>query len=165
MQYQWSNQVVAIFTAAGEDRHFKLWLLPRPEGGNSANYLKPSMFFAIPSSCENQEEAARFISFFVNDPEANEILFAERGVPTPSTVREHLTPMLDPVGVETFDFLVRVAADYSPIFPPNPVGYNDLRNNIYKPQIADPILYGQMSPEEGVALFRELANDLLSQSQ
>jgi multiple sugar transport system substrate-binding protein len=164
MQYQWSNQVVAIFSAAGEDRHFRLWHLPRPEGGNSANYLKPSMFFSIPTQCENPEEAAAFINYFTNSLEANEVLFAERGVPISSVVREHLLPLLDAVGLETFDFLDRVEVDSSPIFPPNPVGYNDIRNNVWFPLFHDPVLYGQLSVEEGVAIFRAEAEAILAQN-
>ncbi len=162
MQYQWSNQVVAIFTAAGEDRHFKLWPLPRIEGANSANYLKPSMYFSIPTACPQPEAAAKFINFFVNDLEANDILFAERGVPISSTVREYLTPKLDAVGAETFDFLERIQSDVTPIFPPNPAGYNDIRNNIYVPLFHDPVLYGQLPVEEGVALFRSETEAVLS---
>lgn len=164
MQYQWSNQVVAIFSAAGEDRNFKLWLLPRPEGGNSANYLKPSMFFSIPASCQNPDEAAKFINFFTNDLEANEILFAERGVPISSEVRDHLRPMLDTVGAETFDFLERVQEDSSPIFPPNPPGYNDIRNNVYIPLFRDPVLYGQIPVEEGIAILRSEGEVILARN-
>jgi multiple sugar transport system substrate-binding protein len=162
MQYQWSNQVIAIFTAAGEGRHFRLWPMPRPEGAASANFLKPSMFFSIPTACEMPEEAAKFINFFTNDLPANEVLFAERGVPISSTVREHLKPMLDVVGNETFDFLERVAPDASPIFPPNPPGYNDLRNNVWNPLFHDPVLYGQISVEEGMQIFRSEGQVVLS---
>jgi len=164
MQYQWSNQVVAITSAAGEGRNFRLWHMPRPEGGRPANYLKPSMFFSIPTNCEHGEIAADFINFFTNDLEANEVLFAERGVPISSEVREHLRPMLDAIGQETFDFLERVSADSSPIFPPNPPGYNDIRNNVWLPLFHDPVLYGQISVEEGVALFRAEAEAILSQN-
>lgn len=164
MQYQWSNQVVAIFSAAGEGRHFKLWLLPRPEGGKSANYLKPSMFFAIPASCENPEEAAKFINYFTNSLEANDILFAERGVPISSAVRDYLKPKLDAVGAETFDFLERVQVDSSPIFPPNPPGYNDIRNNVYIPLFRDPVLYGQIPVEEGIAILRSEGEAILAKN-
>lgn len=163
MQYQWSNQVVAIFSAAGEDRRFKLWPMPRPvDAVGSANYLKPSMFFSITSDCETPELAADFISFFTNSEEANDVLAAERGVPVSSAIREHMMPNLDPVGVETFDFLERVATDVSPIFPPNPPGYNDIRNNVWLPLFHDPVLYGQISVEEGLAIFRSEAQAILS---
>lgn len=165
MQYQWSNQVVAIFTTAGEDRNFKLWHLPRPEGGQSENYLKPSMFFSITTGCPQPEEAAKFINFFTNDLEANEILFAERGVPISSVVREHLLPMLDVAGAETFDFLSRVELDNSPIYPADPPGFSDLLNNVYTPLVVEPIIYGQITPEEGAAILRSEGNLILAQNK
>ncbi|MBZ0282241.1 MAG: extracellular solute-binding protein [Anaerolineae bacterium] len=165
MQYQWSNQVVAIFSAGGEDRNFKLWHLPRPEGGQAQNYLKPSMFFSITEGCANPEEAAKFINYFTNDLAANEVLFAERGVPISTVVREHLTPMLDPVGLETFDFIARVEADSSPIFPPDPPGFSDFYNNVYTPLFVDPVLYKQISVEEGVALLRQEGEAILAQNE
>lgn len=165
MQYQWSNQVVAIFSAAGEDRNFKLWHLPRPEGGQAENYLKPSMFFSITSGCPNPEEAAKFINYFTNDLAANEILFAERGVPISNVVREHLVPLLDPVGQETFDFIARVEADSSPIFPADPPGFSDFYNNVYTPLFVDPVLYKQITVEEGVAILRQEGEAILAQNE
>ncbi len=163
MQYQWSNQVVAIFNAAGEDRHLRLWTMPRPANAvGSANYLKPSMFFSITAECDMPEVAADFINFFTNDLAANEILAAERGVPISAAVREHLLQSIDAVGAETFSFLELVAQDASPIFPPNPPGYNDLRNNVWLPLFHDPVLYGQIPVEEGVAIFRSEALAILS---
>ncbi|NLX08154.1 MAG: extracellular solute-binding protein [Chloroflexi bacterium] len=165
IQYQWSNQVLAVANAAGPERHFKLWHLPRPEGGQSSNYVKPSMFFSIPASAEHPEEAAMFIDFFTNSLEANEILAAERGVPVSAPVRDHLLPNLDPVMAETFDFLVRVEADSSPVPPPDPPGYADLRLNVYGPQFVDVVRFGEMSPEDAVAFFREEANRILAQNK
>lgn len=163
MQYQWSNQVVAVFAAAGEDRNFTLWPMPRPANAvGSANYLKPAMFFSISAECDMPEVAADFINFFTNDTAANEILAAERGVPLSSVVREHLLESIDAVGAETFAFLERVAQDASPIFPPNPPGYNDLRNNVWIPLFHDPVLYGQISAEEGAAIFRSEGQVVLS---
>ncbi|MBK8027492.1 MAG: extracellular solute-binding protein [Chloroflexi bacterium] len=163
MQYQWSNQVVAIFAAAGEDRNFKLWPMPRPANATgAANYLKPSMFFSITASCDMPEVAADFINFFTNDEAANEILAAERGVPISSAIRAAMQPSLDAVGAETFSFLEMVAQDVSPIFPPNPPGYNDLRNNVWTPLFHDPVLYGQIPLEEGLAIFRSEGEAILS---
>ncbi len=165
MQYQWSNQVLAVSNAAGEGRHFKLWLLPRPEGGQSSNYLKPSMFFSIPATSKHPAEAAKFIDFFTNSLEANDILAAERGVPISAAVRDYLQPKLSPMMQETFDFLVRVAADSSPVPPPDPKGWADIRSNVYGPQFVDPIRYGELSVEDGVAFLREEANRILAQNK
>ncbi len=165
MRYQWSNQVVAIYNAAGEGRDLRLWPLPRPEGGQSENYLKPSMFFSMTSTCEHPEEAAKFINFFVNDFEANDILLAERGVPISSAVQEHLLPSLDDVGVQTFDFIAAVTEDASPIPPPDPQGWSDISSNVYDALFIQPVFYGQISVEEGVATFRTEAEAILAQNQ
>ncbi|MBC7810050.1 MAG: extracellular solute-binding protein [Burkholderiales bacterium] len=164
MQYQWSNQLVAVWVASGEDRNLKLWHLPRSEGGAAENYLKPSQFFSITTSCPHPEEAANFINFFTNDLEANEILLAERGVPISTEVREHLLPLIDAPNVETFDFLSRVEADSSPIFPPDPQGFSDILNNVYTPLFVDPVLYGMIPVEEGVATLRTEAEAILAQN-
>jgi multiple sugar transport system substrate-binding protein len=161
MQYQWSNQVVAVYSGAGPERNFRLWPLPRPEGGQPSNYLKPSQFFSITSQCENPDLAADFINFFINDLEANEILFAERGVPISSAVREHLLPMLDTAGAETFDFIERITADSSPIPQPDPPNWSNFATNVYAALIANPLLYGQLSPEDAVTMLRSEANAVL----
>ena len=83
-------------------------------------------------------------------------------MPVSWEIRAHLMPMLDTVGAETFDFLERVAADGSTIFPPNPPGYNEIRNNIWLPLFHDPVLYGQIPVEEGIAIFRSETEAVLA---
>ncbi len=161
IRYQWSNQLSAVWNAAGPDRHFRLWHLPRPEGGQSENYLKPSMFFSITAQCPTPDLAADFINYFTNSLEANDVLLAERGVPISTVVREHLLPSLDPAQTEAFDFLARVEQDFSPIFPPDPPGFSDFLNNVYTPLFMEPILYGQITPEEGVVILRTEGNAVL----
>lgn len=165
MRYQWSNQVVAIFKAAGADRHLILWPLPRPEGKQPENYIKPSMFFSIPAQCKTPDEAAKFIDFFTNSKEANDILGGERGVPVASTIRDYLAPKLDPVGKSTFEFLGQVEKDSSPIFPPDPQGFTDILNNVYNPEFVQPVLYGQVSVEDGVATLRKGAEEILAKNK
>jgi multiple sugar transport system substrate-binding protein len=139
--------------------------LPRQEGGHTAQYIKPSMFWSITRDAKHPEEAAMFIDFFTNSVAANEILLAERGVPVSSVVKESLKPFLEPAAIESFDFLSIVEADSIPVPPPDPVGWADVRNNVYYPEFVDPVLYGLITPEEGAATFRELANEVLAASQ
>jgi multiple sugar transport system substrate-binding protein len=164
MGYWWSNQVVAISNAAGPDRHFRLWPLPRPEGGQPENYVKPSMFFAIPATADHPLEAAQFINFFINSPEANDILGPERGVPVSTVIRDYLAPSLDAINAETFSFLELVETDASPVPPPDPTGWADIRDNVYTPLFVDPVLYGEISPEEGVQILRDEAEIILSEN-
>jgi len=161
IRYQWSNQMAAVINSAtaagveaGVERHFVLHPLPRVVGGRAANYLKPSMFFSITEGCETVDEAAMFIDFFTNDLEANEILLAERGVPIVPAVLEHLSGVVTEVEASVFEFVAAVTEDASPLLPPSPAGYTDLINNVFTPT-ANQVLYGEISPEEGVEIFRE----------
>ncbi len=163
MNYVWSNQIVAIQSAAGEDRNFVPYELPRPEGGQSANYVKPSQFWSITTQSEHPREAAMFIDFFTNNAEANKILLAERGVPISSEVREALKPLLGKAQLAMFDYLDYVVTDSSPIPPADPVGHADIRNNVFYPQVIDPVAFGELTPEEGVKVLREEANAILQQ--
>jgi multiple sugar transport system substrate-binding protein len=163
MEYGWSNMIVAIWTAAGEDRNFVEHTVPRVVDGLPRNYIKPSMFFSIAKDSEYPEEAAKFIDFFTNSIEANQILFAERGVPISSVVREALAPELGPAQKEMFDFLGVVEGYNSPIRPPDPPGHGDINANVYLAQVVEPILYGQLSPEEGVKILRQEAELILAQ--
>ena len=166
MSMFWSNQIVAVWTAGGGDeRNIKLWEVPRPVGGVSENYIKPSMFFSITSQAQHPDEAAMFIDFFTNSVEANEVLAAERGVPVSSAVREAMLPNLTTAQAEMFDFLSRVEADNSPIPPPDPPGHGDIVNNVYDPLFVDQVRYHQMSVEDGVALLRTEASAILAQNE
>ncbi len=162
MRYQWSNQVVALTTAAGEGRHFVLYPMPRVPDGQSANYLKPSMFFSVTQQCQHPAEAAMFIDYFTNNLEANDVLFAERGVPVSSPVRTYLADKVDPVTAEIFQYIADLSSTASPVPPPDPVGYSDIVNNVLAPEFTDPVLFGMVSAQEGYDTFVTDANAILS---
>lgn len=164
MENIWSNQIVAVWTAAGPDRSFVMNHLPRPaDGCCSSNYVKPSQFLSVTAHSEHPEEAAMFIDFFTNSIEANEILMAERGVPVSSVVADALKPLISPAQREMFDYMARVQGDSMPVPPPDPSKAAELRDNIYFPEFVDPVLYGLITAEEGAATLREMATDLLAQ--
>lgn len=168
MQYQWSNQVVAVWKASGADRKLTLVPLPRLKGGKSANYVKPSMFFSVTSQCgspELEKEAAKFINYFTNTTEANDVLFAERGVPISTKILEYLRPKLDPATAETFRYLAAVQKDVSPIPPADPAGWPDIRTNVYVPLFVEPVLFKQSSPEDGAKTLRAEVNKILAKNK
>lgn len=162
MTYVWSNQIVALTSAAGEGRNFILLPMPRPAGGASANYLKPSMFFSITSQARHPKEAAMFIDFFTNNVDANKVLMAERGVPVSSEVRAALEPLLDASQKMMFDYIASIESSVSPIPPPDAPGHADLINNVYWPLVIDPFMFGQQSAEDAVRILREEANIVLA---
>lgn len=165
MRYQWSNQVVALYTAAGEDRNLVLYPLPRLVDGVTPNYLKPSMFFSITDGCETIDEAAMFIDYFTNSIEANDVLLAERGVPISTVILDHLAEMADPVNKQVFDFIAAIGEIAQPVPPPDPAGYTEINENVILPQLTDPVLFGMISAEEGWETFVREANIILEQNQ
>jgi multiple sugar transport system substrate-binding protein len=162
MEYMWSNQLVAVWTAAGDARHFKLNTLPRPTGGKSENYLKPSQFISITANSKHPKEAAMFIDFMTNDVEANKILLGERGVPISPRIQQAITPLLTPAQVETQNYLSLIEKDSSPLPPPDPSTQQKLQDNVYLPQLLDPVLLKQTSAEGAMAQFRKDATQLLA---
>jgi multiple sugar transport system substrate-binding protein len=163
MQYLWSNQLVAAWTAAGENRHFKLNMLPRPKDGKQAeNYPKPSQFISITKDSKHPKEAAMFIDFITNNIDANKILLGERGVPISPKVADAIKPLLTPAQVETQDYLGIVAQQASPLPPPDPVANQKINDNLFLPQLVDPVLLKQTAPEAAMAQFRKDATALLT---
>jgi multiple sugar transport system substrate-binding protein len=161
----WSNQIVAVQKAIGADKPLKMAPLPRPSGGKSSNYIKPSQFFSITRDSGAKEEAAKFIDFFTNSIEANEILFAERGVPIATKVRESMEGKLGAAQKEMFGYVSRVAKIAEPIRPADPKGHSDIVKNIYNPQVIDAVMFEKISPEEGAALLRKEANAILAKNK
>jgi multiple sugar transport system substrate-binding protein len=150
MTYVWSNQLVALSAAAGEGRNFLLVPMPRPEGGASTNYLKPSMFFSITSQAKNPDAAAMFIDFFTNDIEANKILMAERGGMV-SSGAEALQPSLMCAAADSTiaDIESSVARSCRPMWPAMP-----MMNNVYWPLVMTLLLW-PAEPEDTVRILRE----------
>lgn len=158
-----SNQLVALWGAAGEDRHFKILPIPRIAGMKQGTAIRPSQFLALTATSNHQDEAAQFLNFFTNSVEANKVLNAERGVPINSSVLEALSADAEPAQQAIYDYLARLAMDSAPYSViPDPVGVEEIRTNIYYPEFSDPIRYGMLAPEEGAALLREKANEILA---
>ncbi len=161
--FLWSNQVVAVWTAAGIDtRHFELRALPRIGArAGSSNYMKPAQFFSVARNAGSPRDAARLVDWFTNSVDANRLLMAERGVPIAAKVREALKPLLAAPQQRVFEFLDRIQGDVAPIPPPDPVGNTDLIDNVFIPRVVDPVMYGTISPSEGMKLLRQEAARIL----
>ncbi len=162
MAYTNSNQIIAMWNAAGADRNFATFPIPRYD--KPANYYKPSMFFSVTANSKHPKEAAMFIDFFNNDLQANEILMAERGVPIAAHIRDGLKPKLEKPQAEMFDFIARLEGNTTPIPAPDPAGHPDVVNNVWLPQVVDPIMYGQEKPEQAMATLMTEANAILAKN-
>lgn len=129
-----------------------------------AMWNKPGYFLCISETSKVKDEAAAFISWFLNSEEANDIMMAERGVPSPANVREFLinSGKMDQKQNEMFEYADTVL-DFSSEAPaPDPIGIAEVgesfKNSAYK------AFYGQISTEEAAANFRKEADEILARN-
>jgi multiple sugar transport system substrate-binding protein len=158
---RWSNQVVALSKAA--NRPLKLTVLPGPNTEKGL-FLKPAMFFSVAKNSKHAEEAAKFINFFVNTLEVEEIQKGERGVPINSDIREAISQQLDEVQKNMFEYIDLAAANSSPIDTNYPTGSAEVLN-LLGTDIEDRILFAELSPEEGAKKFREQTGEILARKR
>jgi multiple sugar transport system substrate-binding protein len=158
--YYWSNQHIGHINAA--KRPLEYYIFPSVNGNKApyGTYLKPSQFISILVSSKNQDLAAKFVNFFVNDPEANRILLAERGIPVSSHVREDLAPRVDPAMKYLFDYITRVTPFTSPIDPPDPASAGEVRD-VMRPVLLQ-CLTGTLGSDAAVTQMIQSANAVLS---
>ncbi|WP_438446113.1 ABC transporter substrate-binding protein [Gorillibacterium sp. sgz5001074] len=154
-----SNQVVALGNMAG--RSIKLLNLPTYSGAKEGNFVKPSQFLAASAYSKHPEEAVKFISFFINSPEANDILNGERGVPIPAKISDRLMQKADVQAKEQYTHMAYVAKHSSPIDPPAPKQAG-IVSNLLQLKLND-LISGALSPEEAARSFRQEAEKLFDQ--
>lgn len=119
VEFMWSNQFVAFQKAA--NRPLKIALIPSiKDSKQKGTFFMASMYFSIPASAKNPDDAVAFLNYFLNDVSANDVLNGERGVPVPAKIRAHLSENADPVNKQIFDYISHVAGNCSPIDPPDP---------------------------------------------
>jgi multiple sugar transport system substrate-binding protein len=156
-----SNQFVAMTRAAG--RSLKLAFIPRRPGTPSVTKITSSQMLSIysKSSLARQDEIAKFISFFVNDIDANLILNGERGIPAPAHIRDAVANNMDAAMQELYDFVDRVAAsgDYDPPLPPEGNEIGEQYGVLY-----DQVIAGEISPEQMAADLRRFADEVFARS-
>jgi multiple sugar transport system substrate-binding protein len=100
----WSNQL----NAYQKNMKDEIKLVLPPSGGSGAAqglWLQPSQFMSVNAKTKYPKEAATFISFMVNDPEATMILGSERGVPGSSKVREALKAQATEIDKKVYEYI------------------------------------------------------------
>jgi multiple sugar transport system substrate-binding protein len=158
--YYWSNQHVGHLNAA--KRPLEFYIFPTVNGNKApyGTYLKPSQFISILTASKNQDLAAKFVNFVLNDPEANRILMAERGIPVPSHIRDDLSPRVDANMKYLFDYITKVSPYTSPIDPPDPAAAGEVRD-VMRPLLLQ-CLTGRISSADAVVQMVQAANAVLS---
>lgn len=161
MVLQFSNMLAAYNSAAGKELGIVTWPVGSDDTQKSM-YLKPSLFFSVTSSSENQEICARVLDFFTNSVEGNKKLLAERGVPISSKVAEEIKPLMDESNQQIFDYISEIEPFTSTINPPPPDGIAEVIKLI--DSLTEQVVYKQMTAEQAAEKLFTEANEILEKA-
>jgi multiple sugar transport system substrate-binding protein len=162
LAFENSNQFVA-FQSLSKDA-FALAPYPRLGAeGKGGLYIKPTLFFAISSQSHFPEDTAKFLNFFLRDPDATKLLGVERGIPASAAVREKLRPTLDPAGDVMLDYISNLGDIAGALPPPNPPGGGQVTEALLR--ASQQVAFGTQKPAEGAAEYIASANDILARAK
>lgn len=141
------NDELAIIRLPGADNY---------KFRSGENLQAPS--FVISNKSKYKEEAAKLISWFVNDVEAQKIYNLENGIPGAKHVREALKPSLHPMDVQAIQHMEAVMKDVPPTdYRPEKASQVFTLYKKYLEQLA----FGRMSLQQAVdGFFNEVQNTL-----
>lgn len=165
MTWSTSNQVVAMAKAAEENGVGRLKIAPLPrmtKDGPCGYAVRSAQGLAVYSETEYPDVCAAFINFFINSPEANEILLGERGVPITSAVRATIDPHLTEIEKEVYEYVAKVGGweDTKDVFLNEPAQQSAIDDE-FKSQM-DRVNAGEITAQQAAQNVFDFANDVLS---
>lgn len=162
MTWALSNQVVAMAQAAEENGvgRLKIATIPRKTADGPSGYaVKSSQGLAIYTQTKYPEVCAAFINFFINSPEANQVLLGERGVPVSGAVRQAIEPSLSDLEKEIYSYIGMVGdwKDSKNVFINEPSQQNEIKDE-FKNQL-DKVNAGEITAEEAAENVFDFSNE------
>ena len=155
-----SNQLVA-FQALMKDP-ITISAFPRTaKGSKGGHYRKPSMFWSVANASKAQAEAAKYVSYFIDDLDAAKILGIERGIPAAKHVRDAIAPTLSAQDQVSLNFVANLGDLLGPIPPPPPSNAGEISIDLLL-KTSQEVAFGQQSPEDAGPAFIKQANDILA---
>ena len=138
---------------------------PSTEGASASNgmYYKPTMFWSASSRSKHPAQAAEFINYLTNSPEAGNILMTDRGVPTNADIVSSITASLKPADTTVVGFLKDIAPDIKDAPPVPPVGAGSVQNVIKR--YTDEVLYDRLTPQAAAEAFKKEVQGMLDSAR
>lgn len=158
-----SNQLVG-FQAVMQD---KVGIVGYPRiaaGQGGGHYRKPSMFFSITTASQKQELAAKFINFFISNPEAAAVLGVERGIPASAAMRELIAPTLDEQNQAALEFVTNLGDLLGALPPPPPASAGEIEGSLL-PTVGQEVGFGARTPEDAASYYVAEASAILARAQ
>lgn len=153
-----SNQLVA-FQAVNKDPLTMIHYPRYKPGAGGGHYRKPSMFFSLGATSQKLVDGAKFIDFFVSDPEATKALGVERGIPCKASTRANIEPTLDAQSQIALNFVSNLG-DLLGALPPSPPANAGEVNKALKTKSQEVAFGGQSPQDAGPAFFKEVTEIL-----
>lgn len=150
MSFFWTNQLGAVTSAAGRD----IQLLRHPgesQYERTGMYFKPAMFYSMSARSQNQEAAALFIDYLLNDPDAAAIQLSDRGLPANTEVRAQVQDQFSEIDQQAAEFLADLEDEIIDGLPVPPVGAGEVAEIIRR--VNAEVLFDRLTPQQAAEQF------------
>lgn len=100
--FEWDSSASKFQGALNEGQNFVVGDYLTGLGDYNGGFTKVSLGFAITTTCQQPEEAAKLLNYLLNDPEGTAIMGSERGIPLSKAAIEtcEADDLLDPITLE-----------------------------------------------------------------
>jgi multiple sugar transport system substrate-binding protein len=147
-------------SSAGKGSHVGYVTMPTESKDHASSFLGINGF-AIPRSCDRPQAAAKFISFFADDPAAGVAFQSDNGVVTSKAQQAALSQdQATPAGVkQSIQILQDLTKSNAVTNTAYPAGIATLRSNLSR--IYEQVAFGRMSIDDAVSQFFSSAQTAL----
>ncbi|MGI2293268.1 ABC transporter substrate-binding protein [Paenibacillus sp. GXUN7292] len=121
-------------------------LVTMPREVEAGGWLKPSMYFAVSSNSKKAEEAKKFVNWFVNDPEAGQLLKTARGLPVNKEIASALEASMSDVDKVGLELLHATEVD-GQTWKPGTKGWTNFIDKDW-PLVRDMLSFNKITPEK-----------------
>jgi multiple sugar transport system substrate-binding protein len=155
----WTNQMPELKKSTKND----LGVVAYP-GDPSAQWARASLYFSVFRGSPRKDAAVDVVNFLANDPEAGKILGTDRGLPPNLDIRKQVAAeVTDPNMKQTIEVQNELATKFGPTSPTvPPKGHSKVKTELVR--IAEEVLFGRQTPEQGGAGFVTAAKAAIGQS-
>lgn len=142
------SNLAAAYSAAGTTVVMK----PPTNTQKTGVALLPSAFWSINAQTKHPTEAAQLVNWFLNEPEAANLIKDTRGVQFNADIAKVVAPLLEGPAKQAAEYVTSVL-DSGEVAPPQPNG--GARMNEYSQTAESDVLFNKKSPAEAGAWWVE----------
>jgi multiple sugar transport system substrate-binding protein len=146
--FWWTNELPALSKNSGRELKLLRWPGEQPTAGM---YYKPAMFWSISSKSKYPQEAAKFINFLINSPDAAQLLLSDRGLPINTALRAQIVGKLSPADQKSAAFMADIGPALKTPPPLPPQGAGEVQRILQ--QLNEQVLFKQITVDQAADQF------------